>query len=554
MKSIRTRLVISYAGAILGLFLVMSAVGIYYLTMAIDTQSAQSMQLLSEEKTEELNTYFLAVERAVNSMSDNLSNTVDVEQFQSSSEYRKQLYQSLERQSAGALDIIESALSVYYRPDPELYGGTAGFFLAENSSGQVQSLTPTNILEYEADDTAHVGWYYQPIENGSEMWMEPYTNENIGVYIISYVTPVYIGNVFLGVYGMDIDMTLVHQSVDQLYYENSTASLFSSGGNLLYHQDYTGGLDKSEFTEEIQAQSEFFKAEYINTGRNYQYSVGSKQYRIIVTQLDNGMYLAISTPEASLYRMCDHMVFQILLIFVVAIVLVVAVSVRLTHKIVTPIRDLTVISSRIAKGELGQEIAYQSHDEIGSLADSIRKISVELKKYIDYINAQAYVDAMTGVRNKAAYMAEEARLEHLIKEQMASFTIYVFDVNGLKRMNDTKGHEYGDLLIKNSAQCIRAIFGNGVYRIGGDEFVVLTEKQSDDEIQRQFARFDEQLRFFNTENSNYEEELAISKGAASYDPEKDIDFASVFSRADEEMYQCKAKYYQLHQDRRRQNE
>ncbi|MCR5546703.1 MAG: diguanylate cyclase [Lachnospiraceae bacterium] len=552
MKSIRTRLIASFMGTIILLFFSLSAIGIYYTMASIDENAATSMVLLSNATTKELDSYFSNVEQAVSVEEDYLLSTVDIAEYKSNEEYRNEVYGILQDRMVNAAQIITNIESVYFRPDPEAYGGTSGFFMAAKDTGGFQSVTPTNILKYDKDDREHVAWYYEPIQNGQAMWLEPYSNENINVYMISYVAPVYLGSDFLGVIGMDINMNLVHLVIDKIDYQNSEGALISEGGNLLYHADYNGGLLKEDFTGEIAAESVYFEDSYIDTGKNYEYSVDSKYYRVIVSRLENDMLLAISTPESEMFKMQGRMLVQLGIILVFALVLVIFVSMNLTKKIVSPILELTVASSRIAKGELDQEIVFQSKDEIGSLADSIRKISVELKEYIDYIHDQAYLDAMTGVRNKGAYLAEEKRLERLIRERMASFTIYVFDVNGLKRMNDTKGHEFGDMMIKDAALNIRDVFGRDqLYRIGGDEFVVFGPSQTESEIQRRFARFDEQIRIFNEENVKYEEELAVSKGVAVYDAELDNEFADVFARADEDMYRCKAKYYESHGDRRR---
>ncbi|MCR4657021.1 MAG: diguanylate cyclase [Lachnospiraceae bacterium] len=552
MKSVRTRLVASFAGTILAVFLILAFVGIYYLIMAIETHSSQSMQLLSEENTAELDTYFSGVERAVKVMEEHLLTEVDIVQYQSDSKYRDRIYKEIEGIALNSSKIIEHVEAVYFRPDPILYGGTAGFFLTAGENGDYNSLTPTDILQYKEDDTEHVGWYYEPVKRGAPLWMEPYSNENINIYMISYVVPVYLGRDLLGVLGMDIDMTLVHQVIDNIDYLNSTGALISEGGNLLYHRDHTGGLMKEDFTGEIAAASKFYDQKYIDTGENYRYSVGGSKYRIMISRLKNGMLLSISTPESELFRFRTKMLIQLILIFTAALALVIFVSLRMTRKIIEPIRELTDVSSRIAKGELEQEIVYTEQDEIGSLADSIRKISVELKRYIDFIHGQAYLDTMTGLKNKAAYLEEESRLERLIKEKMASFMIYIFDINGLKRMNDTKGHEYGDMLIKDAALIIKTVFGaDRVYRIGGDEFIALCKQKTGEEIEREFAYFDEEVRVLNAKNNKYEEDLSISKGYAVYDPDTDPDYASVFSRADEDMYQCKADYYTTHGDRRR---
>ncbi|MCR4617606.1 MAG: diguanylate cyclase [Lachnospiraceae bacterium] len=552
MKSIRTRLVASFLGTILILFLILALIGVYYQISSIELHSSESMKLLSEEKTGELNKYFSGVERAVDVLEEYIKNNVDMHEYRINSTYREEFYGELKENAVNAARVLGNVESVYFRPDPTRYGGTAGFFLNLTNSGDYAELTPTNITNYKEDDTEHVGWYYEPIKKGGPLWMEPYSNENINVYMVSYVTPVYLGREFVGILGMDMDMTLIHEVIDRIDYEKSVGLLMSENGTLLYHRDYPSGLLRTDFPEELQAQDEFFTEACIGTGYNYSYIAGGEKYRIILSRLENGMILSISTPESELFKTRNAMLIRLLVVFFLALAMIIVLSTRMTKRIVEPIEELTNVSSRIAKGELGQEIEYHSKDEIGSLADSIRKISVELKVYIDYIHEQAYLDAMTGVRNKASYLAEESRLESLIRERMASFTVYVFDVNGLKKMNDNYGHEYGDMMIKDSAQVIKAVFKDSyVYRIGGDEFAVIAKHQSENEIKRNFAKFDEMLENFNLENEKYEDDLAISKGAAVYNPETDQEYASVFGRADEDMYHCKAEYYKKHGDRRR---
>ncbi|MCR5784206.1 MAG: diguanylate cyclase [Eubacterium sp.] len=551
MKSIRIRLVATFVGVFLGVFALLVAISVFYQGMQVESYASKSMELITDEGTTELNTYFSGVERAVETLEDYILETTDVEEFKTSESYRESIYEDVKNKAYDMAYIIEDMESVYFRANAELYGGTAGFFLTRAEDDELKDLTPTDILAYEEDDLEHVGWYYEPIYAGGPIWMEPYTNENISVYMISYVIPVYQGDDFLGIIGMDIDMTLIHEVVDKDIYENSSGMLVGESGNLLYHMDYPGGLNQDEFTGEIAAASKYFSDEYADTGENYTYSLGTLSYRIICSRLENGMLLATVVPESELFIFRNRMIFQFTILFIVLLVIVAFISVKMVKRVLNPIKELTEISSRIAKGELNQEIDYTNHDEIGDLADGIRKISVELNDYIEYIHGQAYLDVMTGVQNKAAYLAEEMRLERLIKEKMAAFTVYVFDINGLKRMNDSKGHEYGDMLIKDAVLNIKTVFGSeNVYRIGGDEFIVLTGEESEEEIRRQLARFDERIRLFNSSNDKYEDDLSVSRGVAVFNPEVDKEFASVFSRADEDMYRCKAEYYKSHGDRR----
>ena len=135
---------------------------------------------------------------------------------------------------------------------------------------------------------------------------------------------------------------------------------------------------------------------------------------------------------------------------------------------------------------------------------------------------------------------------------MADFAVVVFDVNGLKRMNDEFGHEQGDMLITDAAGVIKRVFGEEqVYRIGGDEFIVVAEAMTEKEMSEAFERYDEIVKKFNERNEKYDQPVSMSKGASFYVRGEDRDYNEVFKRADEAMYKDKARHYQGRRDRRR---
>lgn len=88
----------------------------------------------------------------------------------------------------------------------------------------------------------------------------------------------------------------------------------------------------------------------------------------------------------------------------------------------------------------------------------------------------AYTDSMTEVQNRNAY---EGRLKKLRKPNanISRITVIVVDVNGLKEINDGFGHFCGDDAIKTVAKALRETIGAkaDIYRIGGDEFVCISE-------------------------------------------------------------------------------
>lgn len=109
---------------------------------------------------------------------------------------------------------------------------------------------------------------------------------------------------------------------------------------------------------------------------------------------------------------------------------------------------------------------------IGSQIDTYKIVEQGLK--YDLISRLAYSDGLTGLGNRTAYLEQLEAYGNNPKE-IPQLGIVYLDVNNLKKVNDSQGHELGDELIRVSAQIIEDSFGNygKAYRIGGDEFCVL---------------------------------------------------------------------------------
>ncbi len=153
----------------------------------------------------------------------------------------------------------------------------------------------------------------------------------------------------------------------------------------------------------------------------------------------------------------------------------------------------------------------------------------------------AYRDSMTGVKNKAAYMEAVKNLENRMRIGVPEFGLVVLDVNDLKNMNDTYGHDFGDMLIINASKIICNTFKRSpVFRIGGDEFVVILENEDYKNYKQLLTAFEETMEEKNASALDQREIVNVAKGVAVFDPTKDIFFDHVFRRADEAMYANKA--------------
>ena len=153
-------------------------------------------------------------------------------------------------------------------------------------------------------------------------------------------------------------------------------------------------------------------------------------------------------------------------------------------------------------------------------------------------NEMARRDELTGTKNKTAYHEMEKELQKLTKAGGDPFGIVVCDINGLKHINDTEGHKAGDDYIKAACRLVCRIFHHSpVFRIGGDEFVAVLRGQD-------FANRESLvsgLRRRVEENIRIGEGPVIASGLAEFQPYSDRSVEDVFNRADNHMYEEKAR-------------
>ena len=154
--------------------------------------------------------------------------------------------------------------------------------------------------------------------------------------------------------------------------------------------------------------------------------------------------------------------------------------------------------------------------------------------------AQIDTDVLTGLFSRNAYSRTLKKLDSAgpLPKDLAAFTI---DINGLKTVNDSLGHEAGDELIRGAAACIVNAFGTGrsCYRTGGDEFVVLTP-MSREEAGDAIKALDQETRRWRGDKVK---SLSVSAGFALSQDFDELTSEALVRESDKAMYKAKAAYY-----------
>ena len=144
----------------------------------------------------------------------------------------------------------------------------------------------------------------------------------------------------------------------------------------------------------------------------------------------------------------------------------------------------------------------------------------------------AYHDQLTGLYNRNAYAAFVDSVDF----DPERCIVVMFDLNDLKKCNDTLGHEKGDLYIKESARIIQNIFGEtgDCYRMGGDEFCVLIKNGVLKQCKQMVSKMQEQVNRFNASGQGVFMQIAC--GYELYDKRIDYNISDTARRADKMMY------------------
>ncbi len=554
MHSIRFKIISVTIAAILVSLLSLSLIGIYTVGLESDRSSVEKLNLMSENAGLRLDAYLNSLQQSVemalhlaNDSTEDLSPEM-VTEAQESPEKMKRLDDFLSRHAALILQSYSSIANntsgvetYYYCINAGLGSSEHGFFYSKVGREDYAVQEPLNSDDLDPEDIEHTTWYYSPIEHGGPIWIGPYTAHYLNeLWTVSYVTPVYKDDILLGVLGMDILFdTMVDQISSIRVYDTGYAFLLDSEGNVLYHPKYEMGtiptdVDKSFGLDILGPESSG------NQLIRYKAADG-REKQVAFTTLSNGMKLGISAPVDEINASQRYLSRTFIVVTAVILVLFLVVIMLVMNRITRPLLSLAAASQKLSDGDYDVSLEYTGDDEVGTLTNSFKQMRYRMQFFISDLNSKAYQDALTGIKNKAAFLIAAERLNEAIrqgeKNGMPAFAAVVFDCNALKEINDLHGHTQGDLYLQTASSAICKVFSHSpVFRLGGDEFGVLMQDQDYQNRDRLLEEFDLLAGKINASAVHPWEKVDVSKGMAVFDPDVHHCVDDVMADADARMY------------------
>ena len=397
MKSIKTKIIVTVILCSLVSTFICGAISIVNSVSTSYEDSQQEMQLKCVSQSDELDTMMQNVSQSVEMVySIAVAKLEHAASFRTSKDYvdtyTKQMLPILMQSAQNT----KGALTAYIRYNPEFTEPTSGLFLTrDNSDSEFESVTPTDFSMYDPSDVEHVGWYYIPVQNGKETWMEPYLNSNIGVYMISYVIPIEVDGESIGIIGMDIDFSEFTNTIDSLsIFDSGYGFLANDSGEVMYHKDLEIGSNLADADSGLQAVVDALGNEQTEeTAVSYTYQ--GKDKVMYYKTLEDGMKFVLTAPKTELQEKSRQLAKQIFGGAAFAMILTIIIGTVLGFTITKPITQIDGIVKQTAEFEFASNPAnqhlYKRKDETGRMAISLHNMRKNLSQMVANIR-HVYTD------------------------------------------------------------------------------------------------------------------------------------------------------------------
>lgn len=345
-----------------------------------NSDAEKELTLTCENAGSEINALISKIEQSVDTLSDIALKRLDFSRFRNNNAYVSSYTNDLMGDFVKFAEHTDGAVCAYIRYNPDFTSPTSGIFLTRSDTKSAfESVTPTDFSIYEKDDLAHVGWYYIPVQNKAPLWMDPYLNENVNIYMISYVIPLYIDGVSVGIIGMDIDFGQITGLADSVTaFDTGYSFLTGAQGNVLYHKEIPTGTELASYRNGELSSVQAFLSDASNVGKTLEYTCDGVKKYLSFSLLDNGMRLVLTAPLKEINSNADALSLKILGFLLAGVVISAVFGILISTSITSPIKKMTAVIKETAKLDFHEngygDVLARRRDETGDMARAVSEM------------------------------------------------------------------------------------------------------------------------------------------------------------------------------------
>lgn len=325
-------------------------------------------------------------------------------------------------------------------------------------------------------------WYTRAIEVDYIIYTPAFMNASQDKIIISLSQAIYKDDVLLGVLAADVDIQTITGIISEMTIaETGYSFLVDQNNQLLAHPNLL--IDELQLISSDTISEDIFPL-FGNEGKIN--IVINEQEGILFyeTLKNNAYFLGVFVPMSDYMSGLQLLQLTFISIIIILFLFGILLFILQYYYFVKPIN---LLEKEINQINIDAQIDYRLPDHkisgfdtlrntINSTLDTAESYFTDLNTMIEKLNYQANHDQLTKLKNRHAYQEDIAILDH---PDYYPLGILLADVNGLKLFNDSFGHLQGDAILQDTATILCDVFSSDyVYRMGGDEFIILLPKTS----------------------------------------------------------------------------
>lgn len=386
--------------------------------------------------------------------------------------------------------------------------------------------------------------------------------------MIRFTTPLYKGDELKGFLVVNLNVKYILKDIENLKEQNKYNNLIITDKDGYYLLN----PEKSK---------EWGSSKDLDTGANFKkdypslYNIIDKSTSMLIKRVDSNILasypiklkcledkkLTLFLTIGQKYYMEPVIKFRnfFIVIILISIILLLIIGNLISKRLTNPILNIVRAVNNIGKGHFDINLEINTKDELEDLSIEITNMSQELKRM--YMNMEDLVDERTKELKLAHEELEEMAIkdpltglynrhyfneviENILDEDkdLSNDEIWMFlmiDIDSFKSINDTYGHNIGDIVLKDVADILKGSSRENdiVVRYGGDEFLVILQGSHKDGTEKYISRVKDKLYRWNQDENILDHNLTLSIGYSGYKESSSI--LEVISDADKMMYENK---------------
>jgi methyl-accepting chemotaxis protein len=336
----------------------------------LQTQVKEQLSLRTETVEKEIEIDNMPVEDAVNDIVGIIITTFNTQSASiNPKSYLPNYLDSISLQVKGVVQNTKGAIGGYVYPNVEMFKGIYDiWYVLENNTFIKSNEQETPEMFYPTNDS--MVWYYDPILKKTALWTHVYYDEILKENCISYVKPIIINNVVVGMTGIDASFETKKHAVEQI-------SIYKTGFAFLLD-------DKRQFiippkSNTVISNSDIDKI-YQETIKTRKGTLETSNHFMSFVKMNNNQILVITAPKKEVMEPLNRIVVWIFLSTLFIAITVMFVGYFVSKSIVDPIEKLKEFAIKLGNGNLEEPVIVKSDDEVGNLANSFEKLRLSIRE------------------------------------------------------------------------------------------------------------------------------------------------------------------------------